>query len=177
MNILIIDRFPEQFLEALGQLPGTKVTYTPETDRKTVLEQIGGYHILIMNSKVQVDPELIDKASRLKLLIRAGVGMDHIDVEYLSRKGIRVENTAGQNADSVGEHAVGMLLAMRHNLVRADKSVRKFGWARETNRGVELGAKTVGIIGYGNTGKAVAKRLKGFGCRIIAYDKYGTRIW
>ena len=171
MNILIIDRFPDIFLQELSSL-AVQVTYLPEIDRKTVLSLIEDQHILILNSKVKVDRALVDRANHLMLVVRAGVGMDHIDEEYLAEKGIRAVNTAGQNADAVGEQAIGMLLAMRNNLIRADKQVRTFQWIREANRGVELGGKTVGIIGFGNTGKAVAKRLTGFGCNILAYDKY-----
>ena len=171
MNVLVIDRFPDNFLNALQAMP-IQVSYLPESAREEILPLLDTTDILILNSKIRVDREVADLAKSMKMVIRAGVGMDHIDVDLLKERGIRVENTIGANADAVGEQAVGMLLALRHNIVRADRQVRNFEWRREENRGVELGGKTIGIVGYGNTGKAVAKRLTGFGCKILAYDKY-----
>lgn len=171
MNILIIDRFPDSFLDQLAALP-VQVNYQPDIKRPEVLALISDIDILIMNSKVKADQELVDKASRLKLVLRAGVGMDHIDMDYLASKGIKALNTAGANADSVGEQTVGMLLTLRHHLIRANAQVKQFTWQREQNRAAELTQKTIGIIGYGNTGKAVAKRLAGFETEILVYDKY-----
>ncbi|MFK7923023.1 MAG: NAD(P)-dependent oxidoreductase [Bacteroidia bacterium] len=171
MNLLIIDRFPVAFLDQLAALP-VQFNYQPEIKRPEVLELISDIDILIMNSKVKVDQELADKANRLKLVLRAGVGMDHIDMEYLASKGIVAQNTAGANADSVGEQTVGMLLTLRHHLIRANAQVKQFDWQREQNRAAELTQKTIGIIGYGNTGKAVAKRLAGFEAELLVYDKY-----
>jgi D-3-phosphoglycerate dehydrogenase len=170
-KILVIDHFPQDFLDKLRALP-VSVTYIPDTNREEVLELIPETDVLILNSKVQVDRELIDAGPNLKMAIRAGVGMDHFDLPYCEEKGIRAVNTAGANADSVAEHTVGMLLAMRHNLVRADREVKQMQWLREKNRGLEIKEKTIGIIGYGHTGSAVAKRLSGFGCDILVYDKY-----
>jgi len=171
MKILIIDRFPEDFVMTLKD-KGAQVHYFPGRNRAEILSQLPDYHILIMNSRIRLDREAIDHASKLELVIRAGVGMDHIDMDYLRDKGIGVKNTKGGNADSVGEHMVGMLLAMRHHLYRADREVRSFTWKREENRGQELGGKTIGLIGYGFTGKAVARKLSGFGLEVLASDKY-----
>jgi len=171
MRILIIDRFPKSFLLQLEQLP-VEFTYAPRIRRSEVLSIIDQYEVIVMNSKIRMDKEAADKARCLQLVVRAGVGLDHIDVEYLEQKGIRVRNTAGANADAVSEQTVGMLLALRHNLIRANQQVKQFVWSREENRGLEVKGKTVGIIGYGNTGSGVARRLQGFGCRILAYDKY-----
>lgn len=171
ISILVIDRFRPEFIERLGELP-FQLTYLPDADRKKVIEEIGEADILILNSKVQVDREMIDQADKLQLVIRAGVGTDHIDGGYLTEKGILLRNCAGSNADAVAEQAVAMLLVIRNHLLRADQEVRQFIWQRGKNRGHELTGKTVGIIGYGNTGSQVAKRLSGFGCRILAYDKY-----
>jgi len=171
MKVLLIDRFPQIFLAELNQLP-ISVHYHPEAQRGEILPLLADTHILVMNSKIRMGKEAIDLAPQLKMVIRAGVGMDHIDTAYLEEKGIKALNTQGQNANAVGEQTVGMLLAMRHNLLRADAQVRQFVWSREENRGHELIHKTVGIIGYGYTGKSVAKKLSGFGCRVLAYDKY-----
>jgi D-3-phosphoglycerate dehydrogenase len=137
-----------------------------------VMQEIGEAAVLILNSKVKVDQEMIDQAIRLKLVIRAGVGTDHIDGDYLASQNIQLRNCAGSNADAVAEQTVAMLLVIRNHLLRADQEVRQFTWRRAENRGHELTGKTVGIIGYGNTGSQVAKRLSSFGCRILAYDKY-----
>lgn len=171
MNVLIIDPFPDPWYSRLQELP-VEVNYVPKADRAVVLALLPEADVLIMNSKIQVDKEAIDIAAKLKLIVRAGIGMDHIDMEYLKQKGIRAENTVGANADSVGEQTVGMLLALRHNLITANQEVKNFFWRREANRAGEIGKKTIGLIGYGHTGQAVARRLRGFGMKVLAYDKY-----
>jgi D-3-phosphoglycerate dehydrogenase len=171
MQVLIIDPFRDTFLENMRQLP-LQLAYCPDANREEVKSRLSTAEILILNSKVKLDRELIDAAPRLRRVIRAGVGMDHIDLAYLAEKGIRANNCAGSNADAVAEQTVGMLIALRHHLRRADQEVRQFVWKREENRGHEIKGKTVGIIGYGNTGSQVALRLSSFGCRILAYDKY-----
>lgn len=175
MNILLIDSFPQEFLSDLEKLP-VSVQYEPSLNRAQILERLPSTHILIMNSRIQVDKEAIDIAVNLKMVIRAGVGMDHIDQTYLEEKGVIVLNTKGANADAVGEHTIGMLLGLRHNILKADRAVRRFEWLREENRGWEIGGKTVGIIGFGHTGSAVARRLRGFECELLAYDKYNPQI-
>jgi D-3-phosphoglycerate dehydrogenase len=173
MKLLIIDPFPEPWLSEIHSLiPDTD--YQPDIRPEAVAGQVSGCDILVLNSKVRVDRNLLGDDPQLKLIVRAGSGMDHFDLPWLAKKGIEVKNMAGANADSVGEHTVGMLLALRHRLHTADKEVRRFIWRREANRGSEIGGKTVGIIGYGHTGSAVARKLRGFGCRILAYDKYKT---
>ncbi len=171
MEILIIDEYPDPWLSQLRAMP-VHVHYFPKADRGQALSLLGTAQVLVLNSKIRVDREAIDLAPKLRLVIRAGVGMDHIDETYLAEKGIRAAFTAGANADSVGEQAVGMLLALRHRLLIADAEVRRFFWRRESNRGSEIGGKTIAIIGYGHTGQAVAKRLSGFGMKVLAYDKY-----
>ena len=116
--------------------------------------------------------QLIDKAVRLKFIGRLGSGLEIIDQEYAKRKGIIYFNSPEGNKDAVAEHAVGMLLSLLNHLHKADREVRQKLWLREQNRGTELGGKTVGIIGFGNTGRAFAQKLSEFGVRILAYDKY-----
>lgn len=171
MHVLVIDHFPENFLHALRQLPVT-MDYLVDASPDEVRSQLGTCEILIMNSKIRMDRETAPLAPHLKMVIRAGVGMDHIDVEYLESQGILVRNTKGGNADAVGDQTLGMLLALRNNIHLTDRQVRTFEWKREENRGSELTRKTVGIIGYGNTGSAVGRRLAGFGCKVLAYDKF-----
>lgn len=140
----------------------------------------GGTSGLVIRSKTPVDSELLSAGRKLKFIGRGGSGMDNIDVQAAANLGIHCFNAGAANADAVGEHAIGMLLSLMHNLSRADAEVRNRIWLREQNRGDEIMGKTVGIIGYGNTGSAVARKLAGFGVNILAYDKYksgfGSRL-
>jgi D-3-phosphoglycerate dehydrogenase len=124
--------------------------------------------------KITFDKELIDKASKLKFIGRVGAGMENIDVEYAESKGIKCFNAPEGNRDAVGEHAVAMLLNLFNNLCRANMQVKNGIWKREDNRGTEIGGKTIGIIGYGNTGSAFARKICGFSAQILSYDKYKT---
>lgn len=173
MNILLIDVFSDKLIADL-QTIATKVSYLPKATKSEILTILPEYEILILNSKIAINKEVIDISQNLQLVLRAGVGMDHFDEAYLAQKGIAAFNTAGANADSVAEQCMGMLLSLRHNIVKANTEVKQFLWNREANRGIEIHGKTVGIIGYGHTGSAVAQKLKGFGCTILAYDKYKT---
>ncbi|MEM7372169.1 MAG: NAD(P)-dependent oxidoreductase [Bacteroidota bacterium] len=170
-KVLITDTFPLEFREAIGRLP-VSMKYMPNVPKAEILVELQDAQVLILNSGINVDRATIDAGPRLEMIIRAGVGMDHFDLPYLSEKGIKVLNTKGGNAESVGEQTVGMLLAMRHWVVRADKQMREFRFMRHPNRATEIRGKTIGLIGYGFTGKAVARKLSGFGCRVLVYDKY-----
>ncbi len=173
MHILLIDAFSDKLIADLQRI-ATKVSYLPKATKSEIMVMLPEYEILVLNSKIAIDKEVIDRAARLQLVIRAGVGMEHFDLPYLAAKGIEALNTAGANADAVAEQAVGMLLALRHNIVQANGEVKQFVWNREANRGREIGGKTVGIIGFGHTGSAFARKLQGFGCQMLAYDKYKT---
>jgi len=130
------------------------------------------YDGIVIRSRIKLTKELIDKATKLKFIARAGAGMENIDVPYAESKGIACIHAPEGNKDAVAEHAIGMLLSLFNNLCRANIQVREGKWIREGNRGVELMGKTVGIIGYGNMGAAFAERLKGFGVNVLVYDKY-----
>jgi D-3-phosphoglycerate dehydrogenase len=127
-----------------------------------------------MRSKFKLNRQYIDAAVNLRLVCRAGAGMDNIDVAYAEEKGITLINAPEGNMDAVGEHAVGMLLSLMDNLNIADAQIRNGSWQREANRGYELKGKTVGIIGYGYMGHSFARKLSGFEVNVIAYDKYKT---
>ncbi len=137
-----------------------------------VLTKIAHYDGVIIRSRYQLGREFLDAATNLKVIGRAGAGMENIDVAYAESKGIRCVHAPEGNRIAVGEHALGMLLSLMNNFRRADNEVRTGIWKREENRGVELTGKTVGIIGYGNMGSAFAKVLRGFEVKILAYDKY-----
>lgn len=136
---------------------------------KAISDKFTGF---IIRSKFRLDEEILKHATQLKFIGRVGAGMENIDVNYTESVGIKCFNAPEGNRDAVAEQAIGMLLSLFNNLKKADIEVRKGIWKREENRGVELGGKTVGIIGYGNTGSAFARKLRGFDVKILAYDKY-----
>lgn len=135
-----------------------------------VLEKIDQYDGIIIRSRIPIDRNLLQQAKKLKFVARVGAGMENIDVEFAAKSGIQLISSPEGNRDSVAEHVLGMLLILMNRLFIASNEVKKGIWKREENRGDELLAKTFGIIGYGNMGKAVAKRLSGFGVKVIFHD-------
>lgn len=171
MKVLIADRTHEILPQRLREA-GIEVSVEPDHDYESLVQAAQGCEGLVVRSKVNIDSTFIDRVPSLRCIGRVGAGMETIDVNYAEAHGVRCLNSPEGNRDAVGEHAVGLLLALLNNIARADAEVRKGLWQREANRGYELGPLTVGIIGYGNMGQAFAKRLSGFGCRVIYYDKY-----
>lgn len=131
---------------------------------------IAQYDGIVIRSRFNIDKEFIDAAPNLKFIARVGAGLESIDIPYAESKGIYLISAPEGNRNAVGEQALGMLLSLFNNLNRADAEVKAGNWNREANRGVELEGKTVGIIGYGNMGKAFAKKLQGFDCEVLCYD-------
>lgn len=170
-RVLIADRTHEVLEQKLREA-GCEVRVEPDHDYESLVQAAQGCDGLVVRSKVIIDKVFIDRVPSLRCIGRVGAGMETIDVDYAESRGIRCLNSPEGNRDAVGEHAVGLLLALLDNIARADAEVRRGLWQREANRGYELGPLTVGIIGYGNMGQAFAKRLSGFGCRIVIYDKY-----
>lgn len=140
------------------------------SSKESIEEKIANYDGLIVRSRFPIDKTFLSKATKLKFIGRVGAGLENIDEDFAADRNIVLFNSPEGNRDSVGEHAVGMLLMLMHHLRRADNEVRKGIWKREENRGDELKGKTVGIIGYGNMGNAFAKRLQGFDVDVICYD-------
>ncbi|MDM1298664.1 hydroxyacid dehydrogenase [Empedobacter falsenii] len=141
------------------------------TSPKEIIEQkINEYDGMIVRSRFPIDKDFLEKATNLKFIGRVGAGLENIDEEFAAENNIVLFNSPEGNRDSVGEHAIGMLLMLIHHLRRADNEVRNGIWKREENRGDELKGKTVGIIGYGNMGNAFARRLQGFEVNVICYD-------
>ncbi len=140
--------------------------------KEDCLKQLNDYSVWIIRSRFKITKEIIDQNPQLKIIARVGAGMENIDVAYAESKGIKCLHAPEGNKDAVAEQAIGMLLMLFNNLNRADSEVRKGIWKREENRGVELGGKIIGIIGFGNTGSAFAQKLSGFDCEVLAYDKY-----
>lgn len=170
-KILLVDSVHPLIREELTGM-GFTCDFYPEFGRQEFLQAAEGYDGIIIRSKIRIDKEFLDRAVRLKFIGRVGAGMENIDVGYAGSKGIRCLNSPEGNRDAVGEHALGMLLSMLNHLVRADQQVRQGTWIREGNRGTEIKGKTIGIVGYGNMGSAFARKLQGFDCQVISYDKY-----
>jgi D-3-phosphoglycerate dehydrogenase len=171
IKILFVDSTHQILPEKLSNA-GFYCDYNPDIEEKEINEIISEYDGLIIRSKIKIDKTIIDKATNLKFIGRVGAGLENIDIPYAENKGIKCFNSPEGNRDAVGEHALGMLLCLLNNIIKADTEVRNGQWIREENRGTEIKGKTVGIIGYGNMGSAFAQRLKGFGAQVIAYDKY-----
>jgi len=144
----------------------------PGENREDLMAIIGNYFGVIIRSRIRLDREILEKADNLKFIGRVGSGLENIDVPYAERSGIICFNSPEGNRVAVGEHAVGMLLSLFNHFICADREVRKGIWNREGNRGIEIRDKTIGIIGYGNTGSAFARCLQGFDANVISYDKY-----
>ena len=171
MRILFIDTvypFLKEKLEKHHNICDTAY----EKSKLEIEKIISDYDGIIIRSRFTIDKQFINKAKRLKFIARAGSGLENIDVEYAKMKDIKCFNAANGNSQAVAEHALGMLLTLLNNLNKADKEVRNGKWKREENRGIELAKKTIGIIGFGNTGSAFAKLLQGFDIKVLAYDKY-----
>lgn len=170
-KVLIVDRMHESIFPMLEEI-GFQADYRPEISTDEIYRLIGSYELLFVRSKVRVDDQLLNQAPLLKLVGRAGAGIDQIDIQALEKRGILLINAPEGNKDAVAEHAVGMLLCLFNKMLQADAQVRAGIWDREGNRGLEISGKTVGIIGYGYMGQAFARRLQGFDCRVLAYDKF-----
>ena len=172
-RILIVDDLDTVFISRAEAL-GYRCDYHPQIKTAEALQLLPAYEGLVIRSKFLVTRDVLDAATQLEFICRAGAGMDNIDEAYATQKGITLINAPEGNMDAVGEHVIGMLLTLMNNLNRADAEVRAGLWQREANRGYELKRRTVGIIGYGVIGQRVARKLSGFDVNVIAYDKYKT---
>ena len=170
-KVLIVDKMHESIFPMLEEI-GFQADYRPEVSADEIYGLIGSYELLFVRSKISVDDRLLNQAPLLKLVGRAGAGIDQVDVQALKARGIVLINAPEGNRDAVAEHAVGMLLCLFNKILLADSQVRSGIWDREGNRGLEISGKTIGIIGYGFMGQAFARRLQGFDCRVLAYDKF-----
>lgn len=169
MKILHLDTNHPLLIDQLSDLGCINVeNYI--ASKTTIENSISDFDGVVIRSRFKIDKSFIDAATKLKFVARVGAGLESIDVEYAEEKGIHLISAPEGNSNAVGEHALGMLLGLFNNLKKADLEIRNGKWLREENRGVELEGKTVGIIGYGNMGKAFAKKLQGFNVEVICYD-------
>ena len=169
MKILHLDKNHPLLIEQL-----IKAGYKNDEDytsSKSDIEQIiSGYDGIVIRSRFKCDSTFIAAGTNLKFIARVGAGLESIDIPFAESKGITLISSPEGNCNAVGEHTLGMLLSLFNKLNKADLEVKKGKWNREANRGIELDGKTVGIIGYGNMGKAFSKKLQGFDCKVICYD-------
>ncbi|TGE04079.1 NAD(P)-dependent oxidoreductase [Hymenobacter fodinae] len=168
---LVIDDMHPSLPDMLQEI-GVQLHYRPDLKAAEVPAALAAhpYDGLMVRSKLRITTELLAHGPQLRYVCRAGAGVDNIDEEALAAAGVTLLNAPEGNRDAVGEYAVGLLLALFRNIVRADKEVHAGQWRREANRGEEIGGKTVGLLGYGHMGKAFAKRLQAFDCTVLAYD-------
>ena len=169
MNVLHVDTNHPLLIEQLEAL-GHHNVVDISSSKTEIAAVISEYDGLVIRSRFSIDKIFLDQAKNLKFIARVGSGLENIDVAYAHQKDIHLIAAPEGNSNAVGEHALGMLLALFNKLSQADQDVRRGLWPREANRGMELEGKTVGIIGYGHMGKAFAKKLKGFEVEVLCYD-------
>ena len=169
MKILHLDSNHQLLINQLNDLG-----YTNHEDYKSSKEVVEAtiheYDGIVLRSRFTIDQQFLDAAINLKFIGRVGAGLENIDCDYAHKKGVYLISAPEGNRNAVGEHTLGMLLSLFNKLNKADAEVRGGKWLREDNRGIELDGKTVGLIGYGNMGKAFAKKLHGFDVEVLCYD-------
>lgn len=168
--VLIAEELSPATIDALG--PDFEVRHTDGADRSQLLTAIADVDAILIRSATKVDAEALAAAKNLKVVARAGVGLDNVDVDAATKAGVMVVNAPTSNITSAAELAIGLLLACARNIAPANEALKGGRWARSKYGGVELLEKKVGIVGFGRIGQLVAERLKGFGVELLAYDPY-----
>ena len=171
MKVLFLDKIHPDLkcnLIEKGIICEEKIT----ENKNEIIKIINAFDGIVLRSRIKIDTNFIRKSSHLKFIARFGSGMENIDVLEAKKYKIKCINAPKGNSNAVGEHTLGLLLSLMNNIQASNLEVRNGKWKRESNRGMELSGKTIGIIGYGNAGKSFSKKLVGFDCKILAYDKY-----
>jgi D-3-phosphoglycerate dehydrogenase len=171
-KVLVCDDLSKEGLRLFEQTPGIDVCVKLKLPLAELKKEIADADACVVRSGTQITKEVIESAKKLKVIGRAGVGLDNVDVETASKRGIVVINTPGGNTISAAEHAFCLMMALARNVGRANESMKKGDWERKKFTGIELHGKTLGIVGLGRIGTEVAKRAQSFGMRVIAYDPY-----
>lgn len=171
-KVLIADGLAEEGLNLLKQNNSIELMYFDAVDRKKLKELIGQVDILVVRSRTQVDKDLLDSATSLKIALRAGIGLDNIDVATATQRAIVVMNAPTGNIVTTAEHTLALLFAATRHVPQADAMMRQGKWEKKKFQGNELRNKTLGLVGLGNIGKAVAERARGLNMKVIAHDPY-----
>src|SRR6266536_3259432 len=173
MRVLVTEPLSESGLEILRR--DLDVAVQPELAESGLADAIGEFDALVVRSQTKVTAEVLDRAERLKVVGRAGIGLDNVDVDAATRRGILVVNAPQSNIVSAAEHTIALLLAQARNIPQAHAALKAGTWERGTFQGVELNGKTLGIVGLGRVGVMVAQRAAAFGMRLVAFDPYVSR--
>lgn len=169
MKILYLDSIHSYLPQELDKLGFTN-EFDFKSSKKEIEKKISSYSGIIIRSRIPIDKSLINKATNLKFIARVGSGTENIDTNYAKKNKIKIISSPEGNANAVGEHALGMLLSLINNISHSHNEIKQGVWSRESNRGYEIKNKTIGLIGYGNTGKCFAKKLSGLDVKVIFYD-------
>ena len=169
MKVLFLDTNHPYLIESLRKM-GMRCDEDYDSSKEVIEGKIDKYDGIVIRSRFTIDKTFLDQAKSLRFIARVGAGLENIDTGYARERGISLLAAPEGNRNAVGEHALAMILAMFNKLKKADSEIRRGLWLREDNRGIELEGKTVGIVGYGNMGKAFAKKLQGFDCEVLCYD-------
>ena len=169
IKVLHLDENHEILENGLAKI-GFKNFFDFKSNKKDITKKIEKFHGLVIRSRIPIDEDLIDHAKNLKFIARVGSGTENIDIEYAKKRGITILSAGEGNANAVGEHTLSLILSLFNNIIKANKEINNNVWQREENRGIELENKTVGIIGYGKTGKNFAKKLAGFNLKVLCND-------
>jgi D-3-phosphoglycerate dehydrogenase len=169
-KILVADRLDEEALDALRAVPGFEVMVKTGMDETELVKTIRGFNAIVVRSATKVTRKVIESASALEIIVRAGIGLDNVDAAAAKERGIKVANTPAATTISVAEHAFGLMLGTVRQHGRANLSMKQHKWEKKALSGTELYEKTLGIIGAGRIGSALAERAIAFGMKVVAYD-------
>lgn len=170
-KLLVCDPIAASAVEAM-RAAGIDVDVRGDITLEDLAGIIGEYEGIVVRSRTKVRKDLIDKATRLKVIIRGGAGLDSIDVDHAQSKGIDVRNTPAANANAVAELALGMMISLARHIAQADSSMKDGRWEKKQLRGTEIAGKTLGVVGYGRIGQMLGQKARALGMKVVAYDPY-----